>query len=182
MLASLNAAGDYGPLLIIFKGKRLRAEWCFGAPNTLIRTSENGWINSELFLDWGKYFIAHLPKEDSRPHVLLLDGHSGHVFNIEFLTLMRDNNVHVMCFPPHTTHILQPADRAFFKSLKHHWNQEGQIYTRENGGRKLQRSLFLPLQSKSWKNAETPQNAKAGFRGSGIYPLDHPHRPSSVFS
>lgn len=32
-LASINAAGGYGPMLIIFKGKRLKADWIFGSPN-----------------------------------------------------------------------------------------------------------------------------------------------------
>ena len=85
---------------------------------------------------------------------------------------MKKNNVHVICFPPHTTHILQPADRAFFRSLKHNWNLEGRVFTRENGGQKLQKSLFLGILSKAWRSAATPENARAGFRGSGIHPLD----------
>lgn len=32
-----------------------------------------------------------------------------------------------MCFPAHTTHILQPVDEALFKSLKYNWNLEGRI-------------------------------------------------------
>ncbi|KAI4823622.1 hypothetical protein KUCAC02_012200, partial [Chaenocephalus aceratus] len=31
-LACINAAGGYGPTMIIFKGKRMKAEWLFGAP------------------------------------------------------------------------------------------------------------------------------------------------------
>ena len=81
LLASLNAAGEYGPLMLIFKAKRLRSKWCYGAPtNTLVKATETGWINKEVFLNWGKQFIASLPKDDPRPHVLLLDGHSSHVF------------------------------------------------------------------------------------------------------
>lgn len=33
------------------------------------------------------------------------------LFNLEFLELIRNHNVHVVCFPAHTTHILQPTDR-----------------------------------------------------------------------
>jgi len=50
MLACLSAAGENGPLLVIFKGKRLLDEWWFGAPiNTHVRIFDNGWINSEVF-------------------------------------------------------------------------------------------------------------------------------------
>ncbi|KAL7383370.1 hypothetical protein ABVT39_009449 [Epinephelus coioides] len=37
LLASLNTAGEYGPLLIIFKGQGVWAEWlCGGAPRNTI--------------------------------------------------------------------------------------------------------------------------------------------------
>lgn len=56
----------------------------------------------------GKLSIASLLKEDPRPHVLLLDWHSSHVYNREFLGLMKNNNVHVVCLSPlHTSP--QPA-------------------------------------------------------------------------
>lgn len=84
-LASINAASGYGPTLIIFKGKRLRADWLFGASkNTYLRMSDNGWINAELFTEWGKWFVQSLPRNDSRPHLLFVDGHASHVYNIDF--------------------------------------------------------------------------------------------------
>jgi len=103
--------------MVIFKGKRLKSEWCVGpSAGTLVRVSDNGWITSELFLQWGQMFVENLPKDDTRPHLLLLDGHGSHVFNLSFLQLMKENNIHPVCFPPHTTHWLQPADKTFFKS------------------------------------------------------------------
>lgn len=46
-LASFNAAGDYGPLLVIFKAKRLKAEWLHNVtPNTIVKVSDNGWITT----------------------------------------------------------------------------------------------------------------------------------------
>ncbi|KAJ8409187.1 hypothetical protein AAFF_G00242080 [Aldrovandia affinis] len=73
-LASHNAAGGYGPTMVIFKGKRMKAEWLLGSPqNTAVKISD-GWINSELFVEWGKLFLQKLPKDDPRPHLLLVDG------------------------------------------------------------------------------------------------------------
>ena len=145
-LASFNAVGDYMPLLIIFKGKRLKADWLYQAPpRTLVRVSDNGWINSELMLEWGRLFVKSLPKEDQRPHLLLLDGHSSHVYNLTFLTLMKEHNVHVMCYPPHTTHCLQPADKSLFKSLKNSWNDEGRRFTRETGSKVEEVRILYPV-------------------------------------
>lgn len=126
VLATFNAVGQCIPPMIIFKGKRLEAEWCVGASTgTLVRVSDNGWITTELFLEWGKMFVNNLPKDDTRPHLLLLDGHGSHVFNLSFLQLRKENHIHPLCFPPHTTHWLQPVDKTFFKSLKHGWTAAG---------------------------------------------------------
>ncbi|KAJ8352285.1 hypothetical protein SKAU_G00237610 [Synaphobranchus kaupii] len=65
-------------------------------------------------------FVQQLPKNDPRPLLLLLDGHSSHTYNMPFLNLMKEKNMHILCYPPHTTHALQPADKALFRSLKHH--------------------------------------------------------------
>lgn len=134
--------------------------------------SDNGWINAKLFTEWGKWFVQSLPQNDPRPRLLFVDGHASHVYNIYFLNIMKQNNVCVFALPPHTTHYLQPADRALFKSLKHYWRLEGRRITTESGGKRLDRALFMPLFSKVWKEAATPSNAQAGFRGSGIFPFN----------
>ena len=93
-----------------------------GSPqNTVIRCSKDGWVNKELFLELGVNFvkfIKSLSTSDNRKHVLLMDGHGSHLYNFEFPKLMTENNVEVFCFPPHTSHILQPAGVSVFKSLK----------------------------------------------------------------
>ena len=107
-LASLNAAGGFGPTMIIFKGKRMKLEWLLGSPpNIFVKMSDNGWINSDLFVEWGKLFLYSLPNNDPRPHLLLVDGHASHVYNLDFLKMMKNNNVFVFSLPPHTTHYLR---------------------------------------------------------------------------
>jgi len=115
VLATFNAVGTYAPLLFIFKGKRLKAEWCIGAPiDSLVKVSDNGWITSELFVEFGKKIVTCLPKDDPRPHLLLLDGHYTHVYNLEFLNAMKENNVHPFCFhTPRTVFSL-----LMFRSLR----------------------------------------------------------------
>jgi hypothetical protein len=38
--------------------------------------------------------------------LLIVDGHASH-FTQSFLEYARENNIHVLCLPPHTTHALQ---------------------------------------------------------------------------
>lgn len=172
-LACFNAAGEYGPLMVIFKAKRVKCEWSYDIPpKTILRATEKGWIASDILVDWGQYFVSNLPKEDARPHVLLLDGHSSHVYNLAFLQLMKASNVHVMCYPPHVTHKLQPADKSLFKSLKSHWTEEGRKFIRQTGGGKLPKSQFFTVFRRAWEKAATVKTAQAGFRATGMFPVD----------
>ena len=181
-LAAFNAVGKYSRSMVIFKAKRLRPEWVCGCPeNVAVRISDNGCIKADLFLEWGQMFLQDLPKYDPRPHILLLDGHSSHVYNMDFLKLMKSRNVHIMCYPPHTTHALQPADKAFFKSLKHHWDKEGRMWTRLMAGQKLPKTEFFFVFRRAWEKAATVHNAQAGFRGTGMFPLNKEIIPDSVF-
>ncbi|KAK0134340.1 hypothetical protein N1851_030101 [Merluccius polli] len=182
VLAGFNAVGTFTPTMVMFKGKRHRAEWLDNRPeNAIVRVSDNGWINSQLFLEWGQRFVQQLPKEDARPHVLLLDGHYSHVFNLQFLELMEQNNVHVISYPPHTTHALQPADRSLFRSLKHHWQELGRKWTRKTGGKKLPKQLFFSVFTPAWKKTATVENAQAGFRASGMFPVRMEVIPTELF-
>jgi hypothetical protein len=79
------------------------------------------------------------------------------------MNLMKQNNVEVWCFPLHTTHWLQPADRSFFRSLKYHWNAEGVKMKRLSAGAKMTKPEFLHLLSVAWKKSATVENAQAGF-------------------
>ena len=50
--------------MVIMKAKRIRAEWCVGAPvGMLVRGSENEWINRELIIEWAEQFVSILQKD-----------------------------------------------------------------------------------------------------------------------
>lgn len=87
-----------------------------------------------------------------------------------------------MCYPAHTTHALQPADKALFKSLKHHWDQEGRKWTRMMAGQKLSRMEFFAVFSRAWAKVATVENAQAGFRGTGMFPLNKDILPETAFA
>ena len=85
------------------------------AAGTLFCNSENGWINSEVYLEWFNFFAKNIPP--ARPIILTQDGHASHM-SIPLIEVARANNVHILCLPVHTTHLLQPLDVGVFKSFK----------------------------------------------------------------
>lgn len=95
--------------------------------------------------------------------------------------MMKEHNIYVFSLPSHSTHHLQPADKALFKSLMHHWRKAGRTLTVKSGGKRLDRVLFMPLFAKAWKEAATPKNAHAGFRGSGFFPFNPRKIKKSLF-
>ena len=142
-----------------------------------MKVSDNGWITATLFTEWALSFVKSLPKDDTRP-----DGHSSHIYNLPFIELMKANNIHPFAFPPHCTHCLQPADKSLFKSIKHHWNEDGWQLTKASGGARLQKSKFFKLFSKVWSKSATIEIAQNGFRSTGLFPVNPGAIPESVFT
>ena len=99
---------------------------------------------------------------------MIEDGHSSHVF-IEVIELACKNDVHLLCLPSHTTHLL---DVGIFKSLKSHYNKECKKYVTAHPGRVITTEVIASLISKAWSLSFTPVNIEAGFRKSGAYPLN----------
>lgn len=81
---------------------------------TVFAVSESEYMNSELFIEWFRVFLEHIPSK--RPVLLLLDGHVSHS-SIELLQLAKANNVILFCLPSHSTHLYQPLDTGVFRNF-----------------------------------------------------------------
>jgi hypothetical protein len=138
-------------------------------------TSENGWTNDKLFIDWfRKVFLpgaeAHRdPDHPDAPFLLIVDGHGSHE-TAEFLTLAREHNVFIYRLPPHTTHQLQPLDVGVFGPLQREWQKrcEHAITTTGEGIRReyVPREYFI-TRSIAFKR----DTILKSFKSCGIRPL-----------
>jgi len=175
-LAGINAVGTTVPPLIIHKGKVIGKDWKKGAPyDAVVRATPTGWITKELFLEYGQMFVKFLKERklmDGLPHVVVMDNHHSHTFNMEFLQLVKDNNIVVFGLPSHTSHILQPLDKVPFSILKSKWNEEMRLFTRETGGKALTKAQFFKVFNPCFEKAMTTEHAQAGFRGTGLFPVN----------
>jgi len=72
-----------------------------------------------------------------------MDGHGSHIYNVEFLTLIKKNGIEVLCLPPHCMHWLESADKALFRAMKSNWEEAGRKFVGETGGRRLMKSEFF---------------------------------------
>ena len=107
-----SAMGHFIPPLVIYKGKRNKAEFADNLPpGSSVAMSDSGYITTDIFLHWLHHFNQHkIPGKV----LLLLDGHASHVKSISVIDFAISYDITLVCLPPHTTHYLQPLDRAFF--------------------------------------------------------------------
>ena len=82
------------------------------------------------------------------------------------------NNIEVICFLAHTTHLSQPADNIVYKETKGGWSGEVRKYNKNNTARKLPKNQFLWVLCKVLDMALTIRNIMSAFRETGVCPVD----------
>ena len=61
--------------------------------------------------------------------MFIMDGYGSHIYNVEFLSLMKKHGAEIVCIPPpHCTHWMQPADKALFRAMKSNWEESGKEF------------------------------------------------------
>ena len=83
-------------------------------PDTVFHVSDSGRMTKELFFEWFKMFTQKIPP--SWPVSLVLDGHGSHITS-DVIEFVQSNNIHLLCLPSHTSHILQSLDVGVFKAF-----------------------------------------------------------------
>ena len=166
-----NASGQVIPPMIIFDAKKLNHAWTQKeVPGTKYGLSDKGWITTDLFEAWlMEHFLQYAVS--LRPLLLLLDGHSTH-YQPDVVRYAKENNVIMLCLPPHTTHETQPLDCGVFAPLKSHWSAVCHDFTQKNPGKVITKFNFNQLFSEAWLHAIVPSNIIPGFRTCGVYPFN----------
>ena len=170
VVGCVSAGGQCLPPMVIWDRKNLPPELAVGeVAGTIYGPSAKGWIDQELFDLWFTlHFLRYAPSV--RPLLLLMDGHSSH-YCPATIKRAAEEKVIVFSLPPNTTHLTQPLDKGIFGPLKVSWRQVCHQYLVKHPGAwvtKLNFSLF----SEAWVHAMSPRNITAGFRTTGVYPLD----------
>jgi hypothetical protein len=105
--------------------KRLRFKFEFSTvapPGTQFACTENGWITSDVFVQWLKHFVQTTKLSKETKVFLLLDGHTTHTKYLQAINLKRENGVILLSLPAHTTHRLQLLNVGFFKTPSVYFN------------------------------------------------------------
>ena len=114
----MNAAGTYLPPFTVYKAQNLWFQWTRGGDEDyMYGCRPSGWMEGFNFEAWFCEKFVHLTKYGEGPRLFIFDGHNSHL-SYKVAKAAYDNNIHILCLPPHTSHALQPLDLACFKPAK----------------------------------------------------------------
>lgn len=169
----VSATGHYVPPAFIFPRKRLRGELLDDGPAGCIgMVSDSGFINANLYLNWLQHFKDNVGASRNNPVLLIIDNHSSHI-SLEATIFCRDYGIVVLTLPPHSSHKMQPLDRAFFSPLKGQYAVECERWMGQHPGRAINQYQVVSIFDKAFKKVATVGNAVSGFKVSGIHPFDN---------
>ncbi|XP_071635524.1 uncharacterized protein [Temnothorax longispinosus] len=174
VMFAMNAAGHFVPPMFIFPRIKMdkNGRLMIGAPPESIGVAcKNSWMNAETFLRWLQHFQQHVHSSAARPILLILDGHSSHK-ELNIIEYARNNHIHMLSTPPHTTHKLQPLDRVFFKPFKQAYGSASASWMRQNPGARLTEYDIAGLVNTAFTKVARLDIAQNGFRCTGIQPFD----------
>lgn len=173
----IQAVSSYGyavPPFIILAARYHLANWyqeCNLPATWRIATTDNGWTNNEVGLDFIKHFNSYTTSRTKGSYrLLILDGHESH-HSTEFELYCQEHNIITLCMPAHSSHLLQPLDVGCFGPLKQSYGRqiEGFMRAHINHISKLE---FLCAFCEAWITSITEKNIKGGFTGAGLVPFD----------
>ena len=106
------------------KGVNILHKWALEndlKDDIVLTTSDSGYSNDCLALEWLKHFNAHSKKvQKGAFRLLLLDGYGSHL-TYEFWEYSKENKICLFRLPPpHSTHLTQPLDVGVFQPMKHY--------------------------------------------------------------
>lgn len=192
VLACVSADGVALPPLIVFKGAAVQARWVTenAVEGTLYAASTNGWMEEAQFYYWFKdCFLVHVNKirettgMPEQTAVLLYDGHKSHI-SVRIVQEAIENKICLVKLPSHLTDKLQPLDKTVFGPFKAQWDKQLVDYGKSKMGINssvLPKEMFSQLLSKVWKESMRAENIIAGFRSTGIYPVNRSKFPEHLF-
>jgi hypothetical protein len=109
-------------------------------------------------------------KAGGHTRVLLMDSHSSH-YMYELLEYAEANNIVILGYPPHCTHVLQGLDVVCFTKMKTEFHWEIREFE-ELHKSKLSKGDFTGVFGGAFLRAFTKEAVEAAFRATGIFPFN----------
>ncbi|XP_057380308.1 uncharacterized protein LOC130702711 [Daphnia carinata] len=175
-------AGTHCPPVYVFPRKNfLSSMSSHGSPGCLGIAHPSGWINADTFLMALQHFKKFVDCSVDNPILLLLDNHSSHM-DYKVICFAKESGIHMLTFPPHCSHRLQPLDIAVFGPFKSALRNRFQDWLNLNPGKRISIHDVAELTRDPYLLSFTPENIISGFKNSGISPFNRGIFPASLYT
>ena len=178
-IATICADGTWLPPGLIYAGESgLRDSWVQdfdgNTHNCYFATSPTGWTNDALGMSYLTKIFDPATRQKARRdwRVLFCDGHGSHI-NMAFLNWCIEHRILVVCYPPHSTHRLQPLDVCLFAPLATYYSQQLDNWIHLcQGLSKVTKRDFFRFFWPAFISTFTEKNIHSGFAKTGLNPFD----------
>ena len=187
MMPVINAFGQSGPPLFVFKGTKMPYRTVLKGgivveetpacnlpfKSTVALRAENGAVDTANFVKWAHTFVEFTNdlRCNNRKVLLIYDGYRSHL-SLQVLELFHLNDIIVYALPAHTSGKTQPLDTVLFSVFKQSLNRIINNITLSEEQRELNMFDICALLSRAYEESFTPSNIRAGFRRAGVWPVD----------
>jgi len=168
----VSALGVVYPPCMVFPRVKFNPKMLDGCyPGTLGLVNPSGWMTADNFLLVLKRFVELTNTSPGNPSALFLDNHDSHL-DIDVVKYAKKNGVALVTLPPHTTHKLQPLNKAGFGPFQRAYEKSMNTWMRLHPGQTATIYEVAQLVNSAIVEGVTPQNIQAGFRSCGIFPFN----------
>lgn len=152
--------------MVITEGNFVSLDLSFNENLISVTSASNGWINNYVKKEWFNLFFEYIkPFTKNNQFNLLLVDESN--FNPEIQELVIKNNVIILIFPAHITHISQPFNNHYFHKLK---LEIKHLKIHDEYKDITKKFKILKFIEEPIYHASSPQSIQDSFRIAGIYP------------
>ncbi|XP_051162064.1 uncharacterized protein LOC127282037 [Leptopilina boulardi] len=171
----VNANGIIAPPMVMFRYQRTPYSINSSIPDDWIHgNSLNGWMNGETFYNYitGTFYQWLVKNEIEFPIILYIDKHSSNM-TMSLSQFCDENQIYLIPLHANATHIIQPLDVGFFRSMKHAWKDIVKQWNEENFGRKFRKEDFSFALKQTIDFVYDQEFLQASFKSCGLCPFSH---------
>ncbi|XP_040573751.1 uncharacterized protein [Lepeophtheirus salmonis] len=166
------ASGKTIPPAFVFPRVNYKPRMLVGAPpGSLGLAHTSGWMTASNFILVIKHFVKYSMPTVEDPVLLVLDNHESHL-SFSVLDYAKNNNVHLLTIPQHSSNKTQPLDRTIFGPAKCTFDALLYSWGRDHNHQSATIYDMASLMGSAFISAATPRNIIRGFEAAGICPLN----------
>ena len=185
VLETISAEGVVIPPFIVWQGKTHRESYYREGGveyEATFAVSPSGYMDDELGLEYMKQHFEPYTRGDTgpgQPRCLIVDGHSSHVA-WQVVKYALDHNIHPICLPSKSTHLLQPLDVGCFSLLQTTYKRNLSTWLRKNPLLGVSKIEFLDILQQTRKQVFTTEIIQSAWKAARCWPIERWQQPSTT--